>query len=368
MKFIPQASPWIDDTEIAAVSKCVASTFLSEHKEAAKFVEGIKEQTGAKYCVLAPNGTIALALALKAMGIGLGDEVIIPTMTFMASATAVEMIGATPVFCDIDESCQINTISAASAITSKTKAIMPVHLWGFSANMDYVMKLAATYNLRIVEDTAQSLGTTWKGKACGTIGDAGTFSFFVDKVITTGEGGAVVTNDEEVYENMLYIRNVGRRDRGSFDHPRIGYNFRMTDMQCAIGNVQLAKLARVIERKREIYEMYSKAFDCYEDARLIEPIPGSGSVPFRGALLLDYNADELLQFLRDNEIQQRGFFKPLHLQAPFIPAYKSFPIAEKIWRRGVCLPTHLCLTDDDIYRIIDTVRRYCDAERYDGVV
>lgn len=368
MNFIPQASPWIDHAEIHAVSQCVASTFLSEHKEAATFVEGIKEQTGAKYCVLAPNGTLALALALKAMGIGRGDEVIVPTMTFMASATAVEMVGATPVFCDIDDSCQIDTASASKLITTQTRAIMPVHLWGFSANMDNVMKLARTFDLRVIEDTAQSLGTTWNDKACGTIGDVGTFSFFVDKVITTGEGGAVVTNDEEIYENMLYIRNVGRRDRGSFNHPRIGYNFRMTDMQCAIGNVQLGKLQQVIERKREIYDMYHNALHG-PVAKLLEPIDGSGSVPFRGALVLNSSANGLLQFLKKNDIQERGFFKPLHLQQPFISDSNiDMPVAEGLWKRGVCLPTHLCLTNDDVFRIIETVRKYLNTERYNGIL
>ena len=357
MKFIPQASPWISDDDVNAVADSIRTTFLSEHKQAAQFVAKIQEFTGAEYAVLAPNGTIALALALKAMGIGYGDEVIVPTMTFMASATAVEMVGGIPIICDIDESCQIDVKSCEHLVGPRTRAIMPVHLWGLSANMTEVMQFAKQHELKVLEDTAQSLGTTWQDKMCGTIGDAGTFSFFVDKVITTGEGGAVITNDKHIYEEMLYIRNVGRKDRGSFNHPRIGYNFRMTDMQCAMGNVQMDKLNTVIYRKREIYKMYRDQLHGYCGSKIIQPIPGSGMVPFRGALLLDHKAGKLLSHLRQNEIQERGFFKPLHIQQPFMNQAHA-PVAEEMWKRGVCLPTHLMLTDNDVQRIIDVVKDY----------
>jgi perosamine synthetase len=191
-------------------------------------------------------------MALRALGIGPGDEVLVPNFTFIASANAVEMCGAKPVFVDIKEDLHIDIEKCKLSLTRKTKAIMPVHIYGMACNMPEIMEFAKNHKLLVIEDAAQAIGVKWGKKHAGTFGQVGSFSFFADKTITTGEGGLVVTNDKKIYERLQFIRNQGRINRGSFVHPEIGYNFRMTDIQSAIGLSQLEKLPEIIEKKSTI--------------------------------------------------------------------------------------------------------------------
>ena len=239
MKF-NQFQPYIGQEEYEAIKPCFDNNWITEGKKCQEFAGSLLDLTGAKHGVFAQNGTLALYLALRAIGVKPHDEVIVPNFTFIASANAVEMCGAVPVFVDInEEDLQINVKDCERVLTKKTKAIMPVHIFGMCANMDEVMNFAKDNNLKVVEDAAQGIEITWDGKHSGTFGDAGCFSFFADKTITIGEGGFVVTNDEQVYENMLYLRNQGRINRGSFIHPEIGYNFRITAVVAPASNHDL---------------------------------------------------------------------------------------------------------------------------------
>ena len=306
MEKIPQFQPYLDNKEYESIKSCFDLNWITEGPKSKEFVEKLLLLIGAKYGVLAPNGTLSIYLALRAIGIGPGDEVIVPNFTFIASANAVEMCGAKPVFADIKEDLHIDIDKCSFLVNSKTRAIMPVHVYGMACNMDEIMNFAKKHNLLVVEDAAQAIGIKWNNKHAGTFGKVGSFSFFADKTITTGEGGLVVTDDKDVYEKLLYLRNQGRIDRGSFVHPQIGYNFRMTDIQSAIGLSQLEKLNEIIEKKSIILKTYKKYLD--KSIKIIEPPKQSNHIPFRVSIIIPGGSKDLMDFMSKNNIETRTFF------------------------------------------------------------
>ncbi len=349
-----QFAPYVGMEEYEALKSCFELNWFTEGPKSKEFLQKLKDLMGVKHASFAPNGTLALYLGLKAMGVGRGDEVIVPDYTFVASGMAVEMVGAVPVFCDINpDSCQVEAQHIEPKITSKTKAIMPVHIYGMTCDMDPILDLAKKHNLKVIEDAAQAVGVHYKGSHSGSMGDVGCFSFFADKTITTGEGGLVITNNDEIGENLLYLRNVGRVDRGSFIHPRLGYNFRMTDLQTAIGLVQLAKLDEIKDKKLTLMARYREQLADIPQIRFIEVTEGSGYIPFRVAVYAE-RAEELMKFMDENNIEVRTFFYPLHKQPAFEylkndPEYGSlmddshFPGAIYAYENGICLPSYPAL-------------------------
>ena len=364
---VPQFMPFVGQEEYEAIKQCFDTNWITEGPLAKEFNKKLCEKIGVKYGVYAPNGTMALILGLKALGVGPGDEVIVPDITFFASATSVEFLGATPVFVDVGKDLQIDIADCDRVLTNKTKAIMPVHLFGFAANMDKVMMFANKHNLLVVEDAAQALGIKWNGKGCGSYGDVGCFSFFADKTLTTAEGGFVTTNSEEVYENLLFLRNQGRRSSGTFVHPQIGYNFRMTDIQCAIGLAQLKKFDTLVERKGHIHKKYTELLsDCggvrvYQPPKEVDPF-----VPFRVIIETVWSRSEvLMKHMRKNEIEPRMFFYPLHKQPAFQKwqsntryADKNFEVANKLYDHGVCLPSFVAITDQQIEYVCEVIKEF----------
>jgi perosamine synthetase len=365
MDKIPQVYPWIGEDEIHNVMTVLQNNWLTEGPFCKEFSEKLNALMGCEYGVFAPNGTLALFLGLLAMGIGPGDEVIVPDSTFIGSANAVILTGAKPVFSDVAiTNFQIDMQYAEKLITKKTRAIMPVHLFGMSANMDAVMDTASRYGLKVIEDAAQGVGVAYKGKHTGTFGDVGCFSFFADKTITIGEGGYVVTNDRKIYENLLYLRNQGRLDRGSFVHPAIGYNFRITDLQGAIGTAQLEKLPKIIARKAEIDELYRKYLEDTEEVSFLTPEEGSGYTPFRFVILVP-DAMELMRYLDERVVQTRSFFYPMHKQPCFRngsapdEAREDHPVNSIYgYDHGICLPVYPLLTADQIRMICTCIREF----------
>ena len=364
---VPQFMPFVGMEEYEAIKQCFETNWITEGPLAKEFNQKLCDLIGVKYGVYAPNCTMALILGLKAIGIGPGDEVIVPDVTFFASATSVEFLGAKPVFVDVCENLQINVEDCERVLTDKTKAIMPVHLFGFAANMDNVMGFAKKHDLLVIEDAAQALGIKWDNKGCGSFGDVGCFSFFADKTLTTAEGGFVTTNDEEVYDKLLFLRNQGRRNRGSFIHPEMGYNFRMTDIQCAIGLAQLKKFDCLVEKKNIIHSRYTELFSDFEQVEVYQP-PGEvyPFVPFRVILKTRNNeAAELMEHMRENDVEPRMFFYPLHKQPAFQDwssdeRYHSenFPVAEKSYDNGICLPSFVSITDEQIQYVCQVIRGY----------
>ena len=310
---VPQFMPHVGEEEYASIKQCFDANWITEGPLAKEFNEKLCERIGVKYGVCAPNGTMALILGLKALGVGPGDEVIVPDVTFFASATSVEFLGAKPVFVDVCEDLQINITDCERVLTEKTKAIMPVHLFGFTPNMDDVMDFAKQHELLVIEDSAQGFGIKWKGIGCGSFGDVAAFSFFADKTLTTAEGGFVTTNDEKIYEKLLYLRNQGRIDRGSFIHPEMGYNFRMTDIQCAIGLAQLEKFDGLVAKENKIHEKYTELLSDIDEVEVYQPPSEIDPfIPFRVIIKTKNDeAEALMAHMRENQVEPRMFFYPL---------------------------------------------------------
>ena len=363
---VPQLSPWIGREEYEAIGSCFENNWITEGPISKKFSKKLLKLIGAKYGVFAPNGTLALYLGLRAMGVGVGDEIIVPDFTFIASATAVEMTGAIPVFVDVNrKNFQIDLSKADKLVTKKTKAIMPVHIYGTVCNMNIVMKFAKKHKLMVIEDAAEAIAVHWKGKHAGTFGEVGCFSFFADKTITTAEGGFIVTDNGKIYENLLYLRNQGRVDRGSFIHPRMGYNFRMTDIQNAVGLVQLGKLGEIKRRKDRLLKLYKKLLGNIKGISFFEPEEGAEWIPFRACILCE-NAPELMAFMKTRKIEPRTFFYPLHKQPAF--SYlrnknhknedSEFPNAVYGYEHGVCLPIFPTLTDKQVEYVCGVIKKF----------
>lgn len=360
---IPQIVPWLGAEEKKLVDDVLDDNWLTEGPRAQEFASRLLALTGAPYGVFAPNGTLALALALLALEIGPGDEVIVPDSTFVGSATAVLLAGAKPVFVDIDETTlQIDTDCAAAALTDRTAAIMPVHLMGAAADMDAVMSFAARSGIQVIEDAAQGIGVYYKSRHVGAIGDAGCFSFFADKTITTGEGGFVTCQSAEVYERLRLVRNQGRLNSGSFIHPAVGVNLRITDMQAAVGIAQLSKLSAIIERKQAHLEQYRAELAEVPSVQVFEGTANSSYVPFRCMLICD-RAFELADHLGNRMIDTRRFFHPLHSQPCFTDLFghrpdAEFPNSMRAYQRGLLLPVYPTMSATDIRRITDAISEF----------
>ena len=362
---IPQFQPYLDEKEYEAIKSCFELNWITEGPKSTEFVNKLLKMMGVKYGVLSPNGTLSLYMALKALGIGKGDEVIVPNFTFIASANAIEMVGAKPVFCDVQETdLHIDLKKAEKLVSRKTKAIMPVHIYGMACDMDAVMMFAKKHSLKVVEDAAQAVGVKWNGKQAGTFGEVGSFSFFADKTLTTGEGGLVVTNDEEIYNKLLFMRNQGRINRGSFIHPEIGYNFRMTDLQTAIGLVQLTKFPEIVKKKKKIIDTYKKYLN--PNIRIIEPLIGSSHIPFRVCITVPGGSESLMNHLKDFGIEPRTFFYPLHKQPcyedksllRFLKRKNDLSVSERLYNEGVCLPSWVGISTEQIKLICEAINNF----------
>jgi perosamine synthetase len=354
---IQQVAPHFDDDELEAAAATIRRGWLTEGLQAAEFLATIQADTGAQHAVLAPNGTLGLFLALLALDLPRNSEILIPAFTFYASASSAVFAGLKPVFVDADpETFNLDVGSLERLVTERTRAIMPVHVYGHCAPMDEIVDFAARHRLVVVEDAAQAYGVHYRGRHAGTWGDLGVISFFADKTVTTGEGGVVLTNDTQLYERLRLLRNQGRANSGTFVHESLGMNFRVTDLQCAVGNAQLRKLPGLIASKRSNHDRYAANLADVEGLRWLQVQPGSDHVPFRFALVSD-RRDRMIAALEGAGIQTRGFFYPMHLQ----PALKQYahgplPVAEELYEKGVCLPVHQDLTPADVDDISAIVR------------
>lgn len=358
---IPQIQPWIDDSEWQEVKQVMESTYLTENKVTAKFESALQNLTGAKHAIAVCNGTAALYCILKALDIGHGDEVLVPNMTFVASSNAVIMAGATPIFCPVEpDDLEIDFEVAAALITPKTKAIMPVHLYGRSVDLDAVLKFAKAHELRVIEDAAQAIGVTFEGQHVGHQGDAGAISFYGNKTITCGEGGVILTDDDDIAQACRRLKNHGRSRRGTFVHEHIGFNFSMTEMQAAVGVAQLGKLPAIIQRKQQIHDGYMAALANLPQLRPL-PIDSRCQPVHWFTSFYAEDRDELEQYLTENGIQSRRFFCPLNLQPCYADWQRSdmdYSASINAYEQGISLPSSYILTDRELDFIIATVRHF----------
>ncbi len=359
---IPIAEPSLGDDEMRNVIEAIETNWISSKgKFVTEFEEEFAQFCEVKYGVAVSNGTMALHLALKALGIGANDEIIVPTLTFIATANAVTYVGAKPVFVDSNpEYWCIDPGEIEQAVNEKTKAIIPVHLYGHPCDMDPIIDIAKRHNLYIVEDAAEAHGAEYKGRKVGSFGDISCFSFYANKIITTGEGGMCLTNNEHLTEKMRLLRDHGANPHKRYWFDVIGFNFRMTNLQAAIGVAQMEKLASFIERKREIAATYNSLLGNVRGLVLPTEMPWAKNVYWMYSLLIEngfeLDKDSLIRRLGKAGVETRPLFYPVHLMPPYNSG-TNFPIAEELSRKGLSLPSGVTLKSSDIRQIANMFKK-----------
>lgn len=354
MKTINQIEPWLDKEEEKEVLKVLRSGWITEAKKTQEFEKIISRFVGSNYASVLSNGTITLFVALKALGIGKGDEVILPDFTMVASCNSIILAGAKPVFVDIEkETLCLDLNEMENKITKKTKAIMPVALNGRAPNMKKLLNIAKKHSLFIIEDAAQALGSYYEGKHLGSFGDIGSFSFSTPKIITTGQGGALVTNNKKLYENIIRIKDFGRINRNTQDHDEIGYNFKFTDIQAAIGVVQTKKLPWRLKRKKEMYRLYYENLKNIGEIQFIKTDLEQTSPWFIDIIVPD--PVKLQKYLKSKKIGSRLFYPAIHTTKPY-KTVKKFPNSLWVSQHGLWLPSSTFLSDSDIMTVCKAIK------------
>ncbi len=365
------SGPDITQAEIDAVIEVMQSRSLSLGPKLPEFEKAFMDYTGRKYAVAVNSGTSGLYLCLKAMGIGEGDEVITTPFTFIASATTIMMTGAKPVFVDIDpENLNINPDLIEAAITRHTKAIMPVEVFGNPARFDNILAVAQNHNLPILEDCCEALGSQLNGRMAGTFGIAGVFAFYPNKQITTGEGGMIVTDDEDLADVCRSMRNQGRGKSGGWlAHERLGYNYRLSDINCAMGVVQMSRIEEIVAKRKRVADTYLELL-ANEDRIILPKEPENSRMSwfvFVIRLKDSFTSDQrdaVIGKMYDRGIQVSNYFQPVHLQ-PFIAEQYGckegdFPVTDQVCKRTIALPFYNNLPDDQIAEVCRSISECID--------
>lgn len=353
------SSPDITQAEIDAVLAVLKTPTLSLGPKLVEFETAFADAIGRRYAVAVNSGTSALHLAMLSLGIGPGDEVITTPFTFIATVNCILMVGATPVLVDIDPATNnIDVNRIEEKITDKTKAIIPVEVFGNPAGIDQVYELARKHQLFCVEDSCEALGSVVNGRKVGTLGDISTFAFYPNKQMTTGEGGILLTDDEEVAHLCASLRNQGRDQHGGWlAHVRMGYNYRLSDINCVLGTIQLGRVCEFVSKRRQVQRWYHEFLS--DDDRLVLPTEPDNCemswfvyVPRLADQFTPADRDQVLAYLREHGIGCNNYFSPIHLQ-PFIVdqfGFKNgdFPITERISERTIALPFYNNLSQQEV--------------------
>lgn len=368
-KYIPLCEPYLGGNEEPYLRECIKTNFVSS---VGPFVERFERDfaafSGTKYAVAVCNGTAAIHIALRLAGVGVGDEVLVPTFTFIASVNPIRYLGGIPVFIDVDEqtwnfdaSLMAEEIKYRVRVGKRPKAIIAVHILGQPADLDPLRQLATEYRIPLVEDAAESLGATYKGRYVGTFGPLGCFSFNGNKIMTTGGGGMLITDDGELARRAKHLTTQARLPGPEYIHDDIGYNYRLTNIQAALGVAQLEQLHYFIERKRRIAARYDAAFCHLEGIVRPEVVPGGVSSHWMYSVLIDplrfgHDRRWLMQFLEARGIQSRPLWAPIHSQQ----IYQGCPrvggeVAERLFARGLSLPCSVGLREEEQDYVIHAV-------------
>jgi perosamine synthetase len=361
------AAPHLDGNEAAYVNECLTSTWISS---AGRFITEFEASFAAfcevEHAIVTNNGTTAIHLALEALGVGPGDEVIVPTLTYIATANAVRYCHATPVLADSEPvGLTLDVEDVRRKITPRTKAIIPVHLYGQAADMTSLNALAADHGLAVIEDAAEAHGARADGRVVGSIGTCATFSFFGNKILTTGEGGAVTTNDADLAARLRLLRGQGMDPQRRYWFPVIGYNYRMTNIEAALGLGQLEGVDRKLAQRKTIAAAYDARLSSNPLVVTPQTPPWSTSVNWLYTVLLDVataeDRDEVGRRMDADGIETRPIFYPMHQMPPYFEADAHYPVADSAARRGLSLPTHVQLTESDLDRICESLATHVAA-------
>jgi perosamine synthetase len=357
----PVYQPSLGKKERENVIECLDSTWISSKgKFITQFENSFSEFIGVKHSAAVCNGTVAIHVALLALGIGQGDEVIVPSFTYIASVNAIKYTGAEPVFAESDfTTWQIDPNRIEEIITPKTKAIMAVHLYGQPCEMDIILSIAKKHNLFIIEDCAEAFGSLYKGKHVGTFGDISTFSFFGNKTITTGEGGMVVTNNSDLHDRAIRLKGQGLAKDREYYHDIVGYNYRMTNICAAIGCAQIERANELIEKKRLIARWYEQKLKNLSIAFHSQVGDVKHSFWMVSILLKDsLERDKIRLHLKENGIETRPTFHPVHLMPMYFEEGLSLPAAEDLGSRGINLPSYPDLNESDVDFICNQIKEF----------
>ncbi|QQR49672.1 DegT/DnrJ/EryC1/StrS family aminotransferase [bacterium] len=364
--FIPVNEPLLNGNEKKYLNECIDTGWISSDGPfVKKFEELFSARMGCEYGIAVMNGTAALEVAVRALDLEPGSQIIVPTFTIISCAIAIVRADCEPVFVDADaKTWNMDVTDLEKKITPRTKAIMVVHIYGLPTDMDPVIELAKKYNLKIIEDAAQAIGQTYRGQPCGSLGDISIVSFYPNKHVTTGEGGMVMTNDEHLAERARSLRNLCFKAERRFVHDELGYNFRMTNLQAAVGLAQLEQLDLFIKKKRLIGQFYTTHLRRigYLELPLEMTAYATNIYWVFGMVLKDsvpFDAMEMMRLLAERGIGTRPFFWGLHEQPVFNQnreVMQSCPVAERLARRGFYIPSGLALTQEQMDRVVCAIK------------
>ncbi len=358
---VPIYQPSLSGNEKKYVNECLDSSWISSRGDfIGRFENEFIKYIGSNHAVSVSNGTVALHLALVTLGIGPGDEVIVPSFTYIASVSTICHAGATPVFVDsLYSSWQIDPAQIRKAITSKTRAIMVVHLYGQPCEMDEIVKIAKEFKLFVIEDCAEAFGSEYNGKRVGTFGDIACFSFYGNKTITTGEGGMVVTNDETLWDRAYHLRMHGLAKYREYWHDVLGFNYRMTNICAAIGLAQLEKADEKITAKRKLAQKFMEILKEYP-VDFHKEVQGTFHTYWMISILVENRnvREKLREQLKSDSIETRPTFYPVHTMPMFSQKYQKLPVAEDIGWRGINLPSFPTISDEQLELIAASFRKF----------
>jgi perosamine synthetase len=365
-RFIPVAHPVLAGNERKYVNQCLDESRLSSGRFLELFESSFAAFCGVPYAVACTNATAGLHLALLAAGVGPGDEVIVPTLTYVSTANAVRYCGARPVLADSEpRTLNLDPARLAALLTPSTRGIIVTHLYGHPADMEPVLELAAGRGLFVLEDAAEAHGAEYRGRRAGSLGDMAVFSFYGNKIVTTGEGGMVTTADARLHARLRALRGQGADPRHRYLFNEVGYNYRLTDIQAAIGLAQMENVDAHLATRRQIacwYERHLAPLDGALSFPVEEPWARHAYWMYTVLLHPGIGRDDFMSALLEDGIETRPFFIPMHLLPPYREPASCYPVAEDLARRGLTLPTHGLLTEEDIIRIARSAAKACDRQ------
>lgn len=368
MSFIAVNEPLLNGNEKKYLNECIDTGWISsEGPFIKKFEEDFAKRVHRKHAIAVANGTVAIDAAIEALGITNGDEVILPSFTIISCLSQILRNGAKPIFIESDiNTWNMDVTKIEEKITPKTKAIMVVHIYGLPVDMDPILEICRKYNLKLIEDAAEMHGQEYKSRPCGSFGDISIFSFYPNKHITTGEGGMILTDDDQLADKMRSLRNLCFKPERRFIHDELGWNLRMTNLQAALGVAQLERLDEFVKIKRKMGSNYTNEFRSLSGVQLpLEETSYAKNIYWVFGIILDdsrnLEADQVMSMLGKEGIGTRPFFWPLHEQ----PVLKKFgfenqpalPVASRMARKGFYIPSGLALTEDQQCKVIEAVKK-----------